>query len=81
MTSQQEETRRQGNGHDDPERWRERAFIDSWVKEDDERPNDRLEPMREALAATPYPRDEALLALDIGAGTRHVRRRSPPCLP
>lgn len=68
MTSQQEETRRQGNGHDDPERWRERAFIDSWVKEDDERPNDRLEPMREALAATPYPKDEPLLALDIGAG-------------
>ncbi len=68
MTSQPERVGQHRSGHDDPERWREPAFVGEWVGKDDERPQDRVQPMRDALAATPYGRDEALAALDVGAG-------------
>ena len=67
MTSQPERVQHR-RGHDDPEHWREPAFVGEWVSKDDERPQDRVEPMRDALAATPYRSDEALAALDVGAG-------------
>ena len=68
MTDQPERDRRHGHGHDDPEHWREPEFIREWVSKDDERPNDRTQPMREALAATAYAEDEVTTALDVGAG-------------
>ena len=68
MTSQPERLGQHRRGHDDPENWREPAFVSEWVGKDDERPQDRVQPMRDALAATPYTEDETLAALDVGAG-------------
>ena len=68
MTSQPEQVGRHRRGHDDPENWREPVFVSEWVAKDDERPKDRVQPMRDALAATSYGAAEALAALDVGVG-------------
>ena len=68
MTDQPQRVGRHRRGHDDPENWREPGFVSEWVSKDDERPNDRVQPMRDALAATPYAQDEVIAALDVGAG-------------
>jgi ubiquinone/menaquinone biosynthesis C-methylase UbiE len=68
MTSSPTPAGPHANRHDEADQWREADFINAWVTKDDGRPNDRLEPMREALAATPYAKDAAIRALDVGAG-------------
>ena len=68
MTSQPEEVRPHRRNHDDPDQWRSTEFVDEWVSKDDERENDRVGPMREALAATPFAKDQEIRALDVGAG-------------
>ena len=68
MTNQASEPGKHQNSHDDPELWRTASFVEQWVDKDDLRPNDRLDPMRAALAAMPYAKGESIQALDIGAG-------------
>ena len=68
MTSQPERVGQHRHNHDDPEQWRKSSFIDEWVEKDDASTRDRVQPMRDALAATPYGGDDELAALDIGAG-------------
>ena len=68
MTSQPERVAQHRHNHDDPEQWRKPAFIEEWVGKDDARSGDRAQPMRDALAATPFAGDDALAALDVGAG-------------
>ena len=68
MTSKPERVAQHRHNHDDPEQWRKPAFIEEWVGKDDARDRDRGQPMRDALAATPYGGDDAIAALDVGAG-------------
>ena len=68
MTSEPARTGKHRHNHDDPEQWRDAAFVGEWVGKDDGRPRDRVQPMRDALAATGYGGDDALDAMDIGAG-------------
>lgn len=68
MTSESARTGQHRHNHDDPEQWRNAAFVGEWVGKDDGRPQDRVQPMRDALAATGYGGDDALTAMDIGAG-------------
>ena len=69
MTTQPERTGQlHRHNHDDPEQWRKPAFIEEWVGKDDARTQDRVQPMRDALATTPYGADDELAALDVGAG-------------
>ena len=68
MTSKPERVAKHRHNHDDPDQWRESAFIEEWVGKDDERARDRVQPMRDALATTPYGADDELAALDVGSG-------------
>ena len=68
MTSEPARTGQHRHNHDDPEQWRDAAFVGEWVGKDDGRPQDRVQVMRDALAATGYGGDDALAAMDIGAG-------------
>ncbi len=68
MTSQPEGVAKHRNNHDDPEQWRTPAFVGEWVGKDDARDRNRVQPMRDALATTPYGADDELAALDVGAG-------------
>ena len=68
MTSQPERVAKHRHNHDDPEQWRDRAFVGEWVGKDDARDRDRVQTMRDALATTPYGADDELAALDVGAG-------------
>lgn len=68
MTSEPVQAGQHRRNHDDPEQWRNATFVGEWVDKDDGRPQDRVQPMRDALAATGYGGDDALSAMDIGAG-------------
>ncbi|MCH7655622.1 MAG: class I SAM-dependent methyltransferase [Chloroflexi bacterium] len=68
MTTQPGPVGQHRRNHDDADQWRAPAFVSEWVEKDDGTPQARIQTMREALAATPYAKDEPLAALDVGAG-------------
>lgn len=54
--------------HDVPEQWQEREFVDKWVTRDDGRQDQRGPLIQAAVDATPFPADQAIRILDVGAG-------------
>ena len=67
--------------HDVPEQWREQEFVDNWVTRDDGRQDQRGPMMEAAVSAAPFPTEQAIKVLDVGAGygllTKHLLERYP----
>ena len=67
--------------HDVPEQWREQEFVDNWVTRDDGRQDQRGPMMEAAVGAAPFPTEQAIKVLDVGAGygllTKHLLERYP----
>ena len=54
--------------HDVPEQWQEQEFVDSWVTRDDGRQDQRGPMIEAAVDAAPFPAEQAIRVLDVGAG-------------
>ena len=54
--------------HDVPEQWQEQEFVDSWVKRDDGRQDERGPMIEATVNAGGFAADQSLRVLDVGAG-------------
>lgn len=58
-----------GHGHAHaPHDWHSDAYVDQWIKRDEDREDERRPRIRQMIATAKLPRDGALAVLDVGAG-------------
>lgn len=68
MTTERHRKAAWAQTHDVPEQWEEQEFVNNWVTRDDGRQDQRGPMIQATVDAAPFPTDQAVRALDVGAG-------------